>query len=155
MKYFISRSISILFLSFGLTACSPSMGSREQGGTAAGAVAGAILGSLVGGDIGGRIAGALIGAAIGGVIGNRIGAALDEQDRRQLAEITQRTGSTGSARSFRNARTGVSARTRVVATSRNAQGQACRQVDQEVVLRNGTVERDRVQFCRTANGWAV
>jgi hypothetical protein len=43
----------------------------------------------------------------------------------------------------------------VISNTKNASGQACRTVAQEVVLKDGSVVRDQVTGCKGANGWAV
>lgn len=149
------KKLCVLLIGVLLAGCTQTAGPRQEVGTVAGALIGAAIGSQFGGNAGARVGAALLGAAIGGVIGNRIGAALDEQDRRQLALITQQTASTGSARAFTSRRTGVKARTRVVANTRNASGQACRTVEQEILKKDGAVLKDTVTACRTNTGWVV
>ena len=134
------------------SAIAQQLGPKEGIGTGLGAILGGVIGSQVGR---GSVLGGVAGAVIGGLIGNRIGAALDEQDRRSLEQITRATMSSGSSRSFRNKKTGVRGTTRVVNNSRNASGQACRTVQQEVVLRDGSLSRDTVTGCRGQNGWVV
>lgn len=150
------RIIAVVVLALGLAGCNtPQMGQRESIGTGVGALAGGIIGASIGGNAGQRIVGGLVGAAIGGFIGNRIGAYLDEQDRRNMASITNAAFASGGTRSFSNRRTGVRGTARVVNTSTQG-GQTCRTVQQEVVLRDGSVQRDTVNGCRVAGGrWVV
>jgi len=54
-----------------------------------GTVMGAALGGVVGGLAFGSVGGAVGGALVGGLAGNLVGRALDEQERRRLAEATQ------------------------------------------------------------------
>lgn len=143
----------------GLVATTPAsaqfMGPKEEIGTGTGALIGGIVGSFVGGGAGARVGAAVAGAVIGGVIGNRIGAALDEEDRRQAEAMTRATMSSASSRSYTNKRTGVRVKTRVTSTSKNASGQTCRTVQQEVVKPDGQVVTDTVKGCRGADGWKV
>jgi surface antigen len=136
------------------SSCTQTAGPRQQGGTVIGAVIGGVVGSQFGSG-GGQVAATLIGAALGGLIGNRIGAYLDEEDQRRLAEITQSSLASGSSRSFKNARTGVSGNAKVIETSTNASGQLCRTVQQEVILKDGARLNDTVSACRGAKGWVV
>jgi outer membrane lipoprotein SlyB len=59
--------------------------------TGTGALAGAGIGALAGGLIGGNATGALVGGAIGAASGALVGAALDEQDRKIMAERSPNT----------------------------------------------------------------
>lgn len=62
---------------------------KEDVGTVVGAVLGGVLGSRVGkGD--GRIVGAVLGTVAGGLIGKKFGAYLDEQDRKKIAEASDK-----------------------------------------------------------------
>jgi surface antigen len=149
------KAIAIAMIAMFAAGCTQTPGSREGAGTVVGTVVGGIIGSQIGGNAGARIASGLIGAAVGGFIGNRIGAALDAEDQRRLAAITQQSATSGAARSFSNRRTGVTARTRVLGSSTSASGQACRTVEQQIVKGDGTVLSDQVTACRSGNQWVV
>jgi surface antigen len=153
--YFRSFSVAITLIALLTSGCAQTTGKKEQVGTVMGAAAGGLIGSQFGGSTNERIAGSIIGAVLGGLIGNRIGAALDEEDRKRLAEITRQSAASGGVRSFKNSKTGVSAKTRVVSSSTSASGQVCRTIEQEVVTRDGTLLKDQVTACRTENGWVV
>lgn len=143
----------VLLTSLALAGCETT-GPKQQGGAVLGAVVGGVIGSQLGGDTEGRILAGLAGAAVGGLIGSSIGAQLDAQDRKRLEQITLSSMSTGSVRSFRNPKTGVKATTRVVKSSTSG-GQACRTVQQDVVLADGRIARDTVRGCKGKNGWSV
>lgn len=143
----------LLAVSSGIAGCETT-GPKQQSGAIIGAIAGGAIGSQFGGSTGGHIAGGLIGAVAGGLIGGGIGAQLDAQDRARLDEITTASLKSGSARSFRNSKTGVSANTRVVGTS-NTGGKLCRTVQQDVTLPDGSVSRDTVSGCKGPSGWQV
>ena len=130
------------------------MGPNESSGTAAGAIFGGIIGGVLGGRGGSAVGGAIAGATVGGLIGNRIGAALDEEDRAAVARVTRSAIRTGRTRHYRNKRTGVKAKARVV-RSRKVEGHECRTVKQEVVLKDGSVLSDTVRACKGPNGWQV
>ena len=147
--------IGALVLVVSGTAAQAQMGPKEQGGTVGGALIGGVLGSALGGSAAGRIVGGVAGAAVGGLIGNRIGASLDEEDRRAMMRSTRSALASGSSSQFTNKKTGVRGTAKVVGTSKNASGQACRTVAQEVVMKDGSVVRDQVTGCKGPNGWAV
>lgn len=138
----------VLLASLALAGCETT-GPKQQGGAVLGAIAGGILGSQIGGDTG-----TVVGIVAGGFIGGAIGSELDAQDRKRLEQITRSSMTTGSVRSFRNPKTGVKATTRVVKSS-NSGGQACRTVQQDVVLADGRIARDTVRGCKGKNGWSV
>jgi surface antigen len=147
--------VGVLVLTMSGTAAQSQMGPKESGGTVGGALIGGVLGSALGGSGAGRIVGGVAGAAVGGFIGNRIGASLDEEDRRAISRSTRSAMTSGSSSQFTNKKTGVRGTAKVVGSSRNASGQACRTVAQEVVLKDGSVVRDQVTGCKGPNGWAV
>ena len=128
------------------------MGQKEGAGTFTGALIGGAIGSMFGGGVGERIVGGVVGAAIGGMIGNRIGASLDEQDRIALARATRNAFATGRTQRF-SGRAGRG--TAHVLSSSNVNGQPCRTVRQEFVLKDGTVLTDELSGCRGPNGWKV
>ncbi len=145
----------VLVLALSGTAAQSQMGPKESGGTVGGALIGGVLGSALGGSGAGRIVGGVAGAAVGGFIGNRIGASLDEEDRRAMSRSTRAALTSGSSSQFSNKKTGVKGTAKVIGNSRNASGEACRTVAQEVVLKDGSVVRDQVTGCKGPNGWAV
>jgi surface antigen len=147
--------IGILVLTVSGAAAHAQMGPKESGGTVGGALIGGVLGSALGGSGAGRIVGGVAGAAVGGFIGNRIGASLDEEDRRAMSRSTRSAMTSGSSSQFANKKTGVKGSAKVISNTRNASGQACRTVAQEVVLKDGSVVRDQVTGCKGPNGWAV
>lgn len=138
---------------FLLSACE-STGPKQQSGALIGAGIGGVIGSQFGGSTGGRLAAGVLGAGIGGLIGGGIGAKLDAEDRARLNRITTASVRSGRSGSFRNAKTGVRGSTQVVQT-KNANGQLCRTVQQNVTLNDGTTSTDRVTGCKGPNGWSV
>lgn len=152
MRKFLAFLLAVLLVS---PVWAQSKPSKESFGTIGGMLLGGAVGSMFGGNAAGHVAGAIAGAAIGGFVGNRIGASLDKQDRVSLARATRKAMASGGQSSFSNKRTGVRGATRVTNTSKNASGQTCRTVEQEVVMKDGTVSRDTVTGCKGANGWSV
>ncbi|SOC48167.1 glycine zipper 2TM protein [Rhizobium subbaraonis] len=146
------KMVLLLCAAVGLSSCETS-GPKQQSGAVIGAVTGGLIGSQFGSG-GGRVAAGVLGAAVGGFIGGSIGAQLDAQDRARLKEITTASIKSGQSKSFRNAKTGVSGKTKVVRES-NAGGKQCRTVQQNVTLANGQVSQDTVTGCKGPNGWSV
>ena len=70
-----------------VAACTDDRGQPNNQTT--GTVMGAALGGVVGGLAFGSVGGAVGGALVGGLAGNLVGRALDDQERRRLAEATQ------------------------------------------------------------------
>lgn len=105
---------TVLVASLTLTSCAETGPmSKAQVGAVVGSLTGAAVGASVSNDKG---KGALVGALVGGLVGAGIGKALDEQDRKRLAASTQATIATGTAQSWSNPETGVSAKTEVKST---------------------------------------
>jgi surface antigen len=144
-----------------LTACSGTPGYDQVGQKEAqGSQVGSIVGSVIGGyvPVGNSIAGQVLmsqAGTIGGFVGGRIGASLDEQDRRALEQATRAAFLSGERKSFSSSRTGVQGSVTVTANSKNAGGQPCRTVKQEVVLADKQVLSDSVSACKGPNGWEV
>jgi surface antigen len=150
-------AISIAAICSGLFACSSTEPGQKQ---AQGQEVGSILGNMVAPYIGGGSAAAQIlqanAGTIGGFIGSAIGAALDEEDRKQLEESTRAAFVSGQPKSFSNRKTGVRATVKVTATRVNEQGRQCRTVRQDVKLKDGTALSDNVSACKAPNGnWEV
>jgi surface antigen len=87
--------------------------SKAQVGAAVGALTGAAVGASVSHDKG---KGALVGALVGGLVGGGIGKVLDDRDKARLAASTEQTITTGTAQSWTNPETGVTAKTQVKST---------------------------------------
>ncbi|KAA5599565.1 hypothetical protein [Blastochloris sulfoviridis] len=155
MRQRVAAGTVAMVLAVSAGGASAQMGSKEQGGAIGGALIGGAVGSFIGGNAAARVGSAVAGAMIGSFIGSRIGAALDEEDRRQLARMTRASMESNSGKQYTSRKTGAKVRTRVAKTARNAEGQTCRTVEQEVVTKDGRVVKDRVTGCRGPNGWSV
>jgi surface antigen len=128
-----------------------------------GTVMGAALGGVVGGVAFGSVGGAVGGALVGALAGNLVGRALDDQERRRLAEATQsafvaqnnvpttytveptRTSSSGASTA---PPTVVAAKPVGPATSR-ADGSTCRPIEL-TATKNGQTTTETTTFCKTA-----
>jgi surface antigen len=128
---------------------------------ATGTVVGATVGSVVGGLAFGW-GGALGGAVVGGLAGNMVGRALDEQERRRLAEATQRAyasdsnepivytvepTTTPSSATPAAPPTVVSAKPVGPKASR-ADGSTCRPLEL-TATKNGQTTRETTTFCQS------
>ena len=129
---------------------------------ATGTVVGASVGSVVGGLAFGTWGGALGGAIVGGLAGNLVGRALDDQERRRLAEATQRAYAsdgdepvvytveptkTSSGEASTAPPTVVSAKPLGPKASR-ADGSTCRPLEL-TATKNGQTTRETTTFCQS------
>ncbi|WP_289298511.1 glycine zipper domain-containing protein [uncultured Reyranella sp.] len=128
-----------------------------------GTVMGAALGGVVGGLAFGSVGGAVGGALVGGLAGNLVGRALDEQERRRLAEATQNAfvaennvpttytvepTKTSSSSATQAPPTVVSAKP-VAAASSRADGSTCRPIEL-TATKNGQTTTETTTFCKSA-----
>jgi predicted lipid-binding transport protein (Tim44 family) len=144
-------AVAATTIALALSACSQTTGSNQTQDAMMGALAGGLLGGVIGGNSGNQVVGALAGAAIGGLVGAGIGSYLDEQDREQLAAMTQATAATGSTRHYYNRSSRVRLTTRPAAATSDAAD--CHTIDQEIVLADGTAKTGSVRACRAGGGW--
>lgn len=155
------------------TACMDDRGgpSNQTTGTVAGAAVGGLIGGLAFNSVGGVVGGALVGA----IAGNLVGRALDDQERRRLAEATQhaftaetnqpttytvdKTASASGSVSATNAPTGsaqtssapptvVSAKP-VGPAAQRSDGSTCRPIEM-TATKNGQTTTETTTFCQAA-----
>ena len=155
-----ARAIGVAGIVGSLTACAgPTSYDQTGQKQAQGNQIGSIVGSVVGGYIpGGSVAGQVLqshAGAIGGLVGGAIGAALDEEDRQRLAQTTRAAFASGQRKTFSNKQTGVRGTVTVTSSRVNANGQQCRTVKQDVIVKDGTALSDTVSACKGPNGWDV
>ena len=130
--------------------------SNQATGTLVGAALGGVVGGLAFGSVGGVVGGALIG----GLAGNLVGRALDDQERRRLAEATQRafvaetnvpttyTVEPTKSSSSSAPPTIVGAKP-VAAASTRADGSTCRPIEL-TATKNGQTTTETTTFCKSA-----
>jgi surface antigen len=137
----------------GLLACAGTeFGQKEEKGEEIGSIIGGIVGAYIpGNSIGAQIL-QNHGDLIGGIIGGAIGAALDEEDRKMLAQSTQTAFTSGKTQSFSNPKTGVRGSVRVTATRTNPDGRHCRTVKQDVRVKDGRTASETVSACKGPGG---
>lgn len=154
----IVGAIAALGLATGCMTNDRGQPSNQATGTAVGAVLGGAVGGLAFGSVGGVVGGALVGA----LAGNLVGRALDDQERRRLAEATQNAfvaetnvpttytvePTKTSSSSSTAAPTVVAAKPVAPATTR-ADGSTCRPIEL-TATKNGQTTTDTTTFCKSA-----
>ncbi|MCA0249344.1 MAG: hypothetical protein LCH93_22270 [Proteobacteria bacterium] len=133
--------------------------SNQATGTFMGAALGGVVGGLAFGSVGGVVGGALVGA----LAGNLVGKALDDQERRRLAEATQNAfvaetnvptsytvepTKTSSSSSTSAPPTIVAAKP-VAPASTRADGSTCRPIEL-TATKNGQTTTETTTFCKSA-----
>lgn len=133
---------------------------NQATGTFMGAALGGAIGGLAFGSVGGVVGGAVVGA----IAGNLVGKALDDQERRRLAEATQNafvaetnvpttytvepTKTSSSSAQAAPPPTIVAAKPIGPATSR-ADGSTCRPIEMSAT-KNGQTTTETTTFCKSA-----
>lgn len=135
--------------------------SNQAMGTVIGAGLGGTVGGLAFGSVGGVVGGALVGA----IAGNLVGRALDDQERRRLAEATQRAfdaetnqptvytvepqaASTSTATTSTAQPTVVAAKPTAPKSTRS-DGSTCRPIEL-TATKNGQTTTETTTFCQAA-----
>jgi surface antigen len=149
-----------------MTGCITNDGGEPTNQTT-GTVLGAALGSTVGGLAFGSVGGVIGGTLVGALAGNLVGRALDDQERRRLAEATQRAyaGETNepvtytvepkapppaqTAQAPAPAQPTVVAATPVGPKASRPDGSTCRPIEL-TATKNGQTTRETTTFCQAA-----
>jgi hypothetical protein len=137
-----------------LVSCTGNNLSGEAVGETAGQVFDNVLASQT--VFGGRLASSQIpGLRIGEIIGRRVGQSLDEADRQRLGDATLRAAQTGERQTFQSktGETVVAQKTGGTETVTAQSGQPernCPQVEQQIIKKDGTVQKDLVPACEGA-----
>jgi len=95
----LEKRIAAALVGIMISGCAADAGQREQTGAVLGAIIGGILGGAVTKDRN-RAAGVVVGALAGGLLGGQVGRYFDEQDRRKIAEATNRALREGSVQTY-------------------------------------------------------
>lgn len=137
-----------------LSACETTNTDR---GALLGAAAGGILGNQVGSGTGQVIATGA-GMFIGAAAGKAVGARMDETDRLRMQQAQVQSleySRVGDSTNWSNPDTGSSGSVSPVRTYQNAEGQYCREFQQEVTV-GGQAEQLFGTACREADGsWRI
>ncbi len=131
-------------------------GGGEMLGTAGGAAAGGLIGSQIGRGSG-NAAATLAGVLLGGFVGNRLGATVDESDRRQAQQATQRayTAPIGQQITWNNPQNGNSGTITPVRDGYAQNGAYCREFQQTATI-NGQQQQVYGKACQQPDGsWKV
>lgn len=154
----MKRILLAACLPFALAGCENA--DKQQIGTIGGAAVGAVAGSAIGGSGTSGTIGTIVGAIAGGYLGSEIGKSLDNKDRGELGDTTQRaldSGNVGQAYNWSNPDTGN--RGSITPTSRTyarAEGETCRDFSTTVTLREGRTSSNSGTACKQSDGsWRV
>lgn len=152
-RFLVFSTIFALFIS----ACSPSAGPKEGGGTLLGAGTGALLGAQVGQGQG-RLVAVAIGTLAGALMGQEIGRSLDRADElamQQNAQYALEYTPTRSTTAWRNPDSGHSGTITPVETYQNPQGDYCREYQQTIYV-GGEKKQAYGTACRQPDGsWKI
>jgi surface antigen len=126
--------------------------------TGIGALGGAAAGGLLGAALGGGSKGIAAGVILGGLAGGAAGNLLDQRDKKMAAQSTHQaleTAPSGTSTPWRNPDTGNSGTVTPERTYQAANGQYCREYQQEVVI-GGKKEKSYGTACRQPDGsWKI
>jgi surface antigen len=155
---FVVLKMKVVFLASAVAVLSVSgaqaQGPKEQQGELVGGFFGSLLSNIPGGgSTGGQILRSLA-PTIGSLIGGSIGAQLDADDRAALQRASSRALNSGATQSFKT-KSGVKGKVSVVKRTKNASGEPCVTLKQDVVLKSGQAVSDNVSACKGAKGWSV
>lgn len=160
MRKMLKRSkavaaVSVLALT--LAACAENR-NKETMGTLFGAAIGGLAGSAIDNDGAGGAAAITLGAIAGAAIGNSIGRELDEADRIRMYRTQQTAFETSPSfqeSEWVNPDTGARGSITPQPAYRSAQGQYCREYQQEVMV-GGRREQAYGTACRQPDGtWKI
>ena len=129
----------------------------EHQGALLGSVAGGILGAQVGSGSG-QVLATGVGIAVGAMAGMAIGARMDEVDRMKMDQAYHNSleyGRSGESTTWNNPDSGNSGSVAPVNTYQNAEGQYCREFQQEITV-GGETEQGYGTACRRPDGsWEI
>ena len=130
---------------------------NEHQGALLGSVAGGILGAQVGSGRG-QVLATGAGIALGAMAGSAVGARMDEVDRMKMGQAYHNSleyGRTGETTTWSNPDSGNSGNVSPVNTFQNAEGQYCREFQQEVIV-GGETQQGYGTACRRPDGsWEI
>ncbi len=146
-----AKRLAVIAVVILLPACQ-STNARQIGGlvgSIAGSIGGSYLGSYVG-DTAGAIVGSVAGGLAGYFVGAEIGGYLGRDDKKKMAEATQRALDTGKTQTFNNPNSGVKGQAEVIPASEAAQRAPgeCKTIRQTVVLKDETTYTEDVNSCK-------
>jgi surface antigen len=119
-------------------------------GSIAGSIGASYLGSYLGGGTVGRILGAVAGGVAGYYVGAEIGGVLGKDDRKKMADASQRAFETNQTQTFSNPDSGLVGKAEVVLSGPVAaeKNKECKTIRQTVVLKDGKTVTEDVNSCK-------
>ncbi len=153
----IKTVAAVSALAVGLAACAENR-NKETMGTLFGAAIGGLAGSAIDNDGAGGAAAITLGAIAGAAIGNSIGRELDEADRIRMYQTQQvafEISPSHQTSEWVNPDTGARGSITPQPAYRSAQGQYCREYQQEVIV-GGRSQQAYGTACRQPDGsWKI
>ncbi|SDA14485.1 hypothetical protein SAMN05216315_10551 [Nitrosospira sp. Nsp18] len=122
---------------------------RRTGGLI-GSIAGSIGASYLGGGTVGRILGAVAGGVAGYYVGSEIGGVLGKDDKKKMADASQKAFETNQTQTFSNPDSGLVDKAEVVQSGpvTAQQNKECKTIRQTVVLKDGKTVTEDVNSCK-------
>jgi surface antigen len=118
-------------------------------GSIAGSIGASYLGSYLGGGTVGRILGAVAGGVAGYYVGSEIGGVLGKDDKKKMADASQKAFETNQTQTFSNPDSGLVGKAEVVQSAGNGtENKECKTIRQTVVLKDGKTVTEDVNSCK-------
>ena len=119
-------------------------------GSIAGSIGASYLGSYLGGGTVGRILGAVAGGVAGYYVGSEIGGVLGKDDKKKMADASQKAFETNQTQTFSNPDSGLVGKAEVVQSGpvTAQQNKECKTIRQTVVLKDGKTVTEDVNSCK-------
>lgn len=119
-------------------------------GSIAGSIGGSYLGSYLGGGTVGRILGAVAGGVAGYYVGAEVGGVLGKDDRKKMADASQKAFETNQTQTFSNPDSGLVGKAEVVQSGPAVaqKNKECKTIRQTVVLKDGKTVTEDVNSCK-------
>ena len=119
-------------------------------GSIAGSIGASYLGSYLGGGTVGRILGAVAGGVAGYYVGSEIGGVLGKDDKKKMADASQKAFETNQTQTFSNPDSGLVGKAEVVQSGPTPaqKNKECKTIRQTVVLKDGKTVTEDVNSCK-------
>lgn len=141
----------------GLVALTGCESDKQNTGMLLGGVSGALIGSAFNTSDGSTSAAAVgIGAVLGAVIGSSIGKKMDDQDKQMAEQAASQAvkAPVGEKIEWENPNTGHSGSAKAVRIGHDAQGNECREIEQEITV-DGKSDVVDMTVCLIDGHWVV
>jgi surface antigen len=119
-------------------------------GSIAGSIGASYLSSYLGGGTAGRILGAVAGGVAGYYVGAEIGGVLGKDDKKKMADASQKAFETNQTQTFSNPDSGLVGKAEVVQSGPPTaqKNKECKTIRQTVVLKDGKTVTEDVNSCK-------